>query len=267
MSPANRQLVLPSSHRYLAHRWLDRLVCPDAQQPRWRRTDVEDPIARYDVQCPNAEAVVIELDLSQAPPAAPEPLRLLTVDGYEHLEAAIEQNERKNRHAALAHLDAALEHEPDEPLYRVARLSILYEQGSLLEVLIESDALLEKHSAPVAWKFQALAARDLGLGPKLLQSLDGLLASTPPSDPLFAEAVCARGLIHSDDPKRLDLAVSDLEAGCRMGQPSCCDRLAKERKAEKAARPTPEPARSLTSPTEGGRKASESHEALENHEP
>lgn len=240
MPLVKREEVLPTPLVYAAHTWLDRLVCPDAQQPRWSRTKLSGPVAHYDVKCSNTDVVNVELDLAQPPPPPPAGLRLLTTAGFERYEAAIKKSGQKDSAAALVHIDAALANEPEEPLYRVARLSVLYIQENYFDVLKEADALLKTHPFPVAWKFKALAARGLGLRGELYDSLDGLIASTTPSDPLFAEAVCARGLLRTDEGERLDQATSDLEAGCRMGQEACCKRLEKEKAAGKDALSAPE---------------------------
>lgn len=235
MPPVQRERILPTPLQFAAHTWLDRLVCSDAEQPRWKRTAIAPPVAHYEVECSDEDVVEVELDLSQAPPPPPAGLRLLSVSGYERFDAALKDGGQKKPSAALEHIDAALAAEPNEPLYRVARLSILYSMGSLLEALMEADALLKTHPLPVVWKFKALAARDLGLRSELFASLDGLIASTTPRTPLFAEAACARGLLRSDEDGPQAQAILDLEAGCRLGQTGCCQRLEEMKAAERAA--------------------------------
>lgn len=235
MPPEQQKRLLAAPLLFAAHTWLDRLVCADVEQPQWQRTRISGPVAHYDVKCANADVIDIKLDLSKKPPSPPAGLRLLKMDGYVRYRAALEASDTKDSTALLTHLDAALEAAPEEPLYRVGRLSVLYATGRLFDALMEADALLKTHPVPIAWKFKALAARDLGLKREMFDSLDGLIASATQHASLFAEAVCARGLLRSDTGEQLAQAAVDLEAGCRLGQKDCCERLEEKRIADEAA--------------------------------
>lgn len=235
MPPVHRQQVMPLPRVFSARDWLDRLVCPNADQPSWQRTAQTGPVERYQLECPGALPLVAQLDLSQSAPPAPRDLRLLSSAGFERYRAALQAGERKEWEVARQHVEAALVNEPEEPVYLLARISLLYTMGRIAEALVEADALLEKLPSPTAWKFRALAARDLGLKSELFASLEGLIRSATRTHPMYAEAVCARGLLLSDAGEARDRATRDLEEGCKLRQHACCERLQEKLAAERAA--------------------------------
>lgn len=235
MPPVHRQQVMPLPRVFSARDWLDRLVCPNADQPSWQRIGQTGPVERYQLECPGALPVVARLDLSQPAPPAPRELRLLPSAGFERYRAALQAGERKEWEAARQQVEAALANEPDEPVYLLARISLLYTTGRVAEALVEADALLEKLSSPTAWKLRALAARDLGLQNELFSSLDGLIQSATRRHPMYAEAVCARGLLRSDAGEAQARVTRDLEEGCELRQDTCCERLQEKLAAERAA--------------------------------
>lgn len=117
--------VEPAIRVFVAQNWLGRLVCPNDEQPHWRLTKIRDPFEDYAVECPEHGVVEIALNLTRPPPNAPLRLRLLTIEGFERYRAAMKASEDNDVEAALAHLDAALELEPEEPVYLAARASVL----------------------------------------------------------------------------------------------------------------------------------------------
>lgn len=235
MPPSHREQVMPLPRVFVARDWLDRLVCPNADQPSWRRTSQVGPLEKYQLDCPGQAPVTTRLDVSQPAPHAPEGLRLLSSAGFERYRAALQAGERKDWVAAQAHIEGALTHEPDEPVYLLARISILYTTGRVAEALVEADALLASLASPTAWKFRALAARDLGLRQELFASLDGLIRSATRRHPMYAEAVCARGLLRTDAGEAREQSTRDLEEGCELRQETCCERLQEKLAAERAA--------------------------------
>lgn len=122
--PTEWRKVRPAPRVFAAQTWLRRLVCANGEWPRWRLTRIRPPVEDYLLHCPNQGDVEFALDGSKPAPDAPVGFRLLTHAGLEHFLAAMRASERQDVDAALAHLEAALALEPDEPVYRAARASI-----------------------------------------------------------------------------------------------------------------------------------------------
>jgi len=251
LPPARRDELLPPERRFAAREWLDRLICAFGDQPAWRRSGGRDEKLRYEVRCPGEAPTGVTLDTTDDPPSAPHGMRLLDPAGVGQFRSAFVQAEKRDYRGALAMMDAALAAVPGEPVFRRERIFLLWALGRTPEALVEADSLLETFPTPLVHKYRALAARDLGLRGEMMGSLDAIVQACPDAHPLFAEALCAKGMLLSAE--NADGAGSLLFRGCRMGQRSCCDTLTArsigETMMRRFVRPPPARASDLTEPS------------------
>lgn len=243
LSPPLRELVLPPAALFEPRAWVERIVCGGGELPGWKRTKKERHVESYDVECPGEPVLPLVLDASRPPPPAAAPLRLLAERSFPHYATALKHLEKKEHAQALRALDLAQVEAPDEPVYRRDRVYLLYLLGRTSEALLEADELLRTHRSALLYKYRALAARDLGRTPEVLRSLEGMLSSATPLHPLYAEAVCAKGLILTNggeaEGERL------VRRGCELDYAPCCEALEAQRRQEATTRRALEAARAL----------------------
>lgn len=227
LTPSAREEVFPPPRRFEPRDWLERVVCGLGESPGWKRTYRRGLVERYEIECPGASLVDVELDTAAEPPPAPAPCRLLDPVGVDHYREALEAIGRKDARAALTALDEARRADPAEKLYRRERAYVLYVLDRIPEALVASDEVLEEGPDPLAYKYRALAARSLGMHDEVVKSLDGILSLCPPAHPLHAEALCAKGIftLPVDVPEGQRL----MELGCGLGHKACCEFLQKRR--------------------------------------
>ncbi len=223
MPPDEQDQLFSQKARFLPGDWLDRLVCPVGDQPGWRLLSHEGLVARYRVACPGSKALFVQLDFARAPPAAPVPLRLADAAGFPKYREAMVDLAHQHPKAALQAIDRARELSPQEPLYQRQRVYLLYAAGRLPEAIVEADALLRAQPNALLYKYRALAARDLGLKEEVLASVEGVLRTCPRAHPLYADALCAKGMYLSAEHQPHGEAI--MVAACRLKDQSCCAQL------------------------------------------
>lgn len=242
LSPGLRDAMLPPPELFSPRQWVERIVCGSGDLPGWRRTKKERLVESYEVECPGEAALPIVLDASNAAPPPAGPLRLLPARSFADYAAALKHLEQKSFTEALRALELAAAASPEEPVYRRERIYVLYLLARHGEALVEADELLRSQRSPLLYKYRALAARELGRRSEVLRSLDGMLSSCTPSHPLYAEAVCAKGLLLANDGNAEGERL--VRRGCELDYKPCCEaaaaleaHAAEARRAAKAARP------------------------------
>lgn len=227
LPPPEREEVFPPPKAFESREWLDRVICPLGDQPGWKRTHRRGMTESFEIECPGFGKFPVLLDNGGAPPAAPAPLHLLALAGAAKFRESVDLLEKKDHAGALAAIDAARRADPAEPVYRRERIYALYSLGRTPEALMLAEELLEHGPDPIALKYRALAARDMGLRDEVLQSIEGIVASAPPMHPIYAEALCAKGMLTlADDEAK---AVALMQQGCKLDHKPCCEFLEKRR--------------------------------------
>jgi hypothetical protein len=230
LPPGRRDELLPPPAAYVSPDFLDRLVCENGDPPNWKRSNKRGMIETFEVQCPEVESRTLVLDTTVAPPNAPEGMRLLNEKSLPQFREALQAADKKNYTRMLAQLDLALQITPGEPVYRRERMHALYLLGRPLEALLEADDLLKVFPTPLVYRYRASAAIQLGMKEAVMSSLDGIIAHTKPGNPIYAEAVCTKGIFLSRAGNPAGKAL--LQEGCALSYQACCDEMTSTPPAE-----------------------------------
>jgi len=221
MPLTQRDAVFPPPEQFSARTWVDRLVCENGEQPGWRRTKRTGMVETYEVSCPGRAPFQQDLDTAGAEPAPGKGLRLVDLNGYGHFARSVALSQKKDFDGALDAIDRALKQQPDEPVFRLERISILYGQERWAEAFLETQALTQLAPTPMAWKFAALSAQKLMLHDLVKESVESFAKSVVPAHPLYGEATCAKGL-YTLEFDRVG-AMSLIKTACEAKYQPCCD--------------------------------------------
>lgn len=245
MSPARRDLVLPPPQVFVGREYIERLVCGPIESPVSRPSGRAGAIETYSVECPGRGPVTVRLDTARDPPPAPAGLRLLEARAFESYREALGLMERQQLERALKAMDAALLKAPGEAVFRRERMVLLYMQERVAEALLEADDLIEAGlGSPYVYRYRALSARVLGMTGEVMKSIDGILLSGGRQHPLYAEAVCAKGMILAQDGDVLGEVF--MHEGCSLDHQPCCDELEQRALSRARAQRAIEAARALS---------------------
>jgi tetratricopeptide (TPR) repeat protein len=223
LAPSLRDNVFPPPTQYEAVDFINRLVCPSGDTPNAKRTSRKGVVDTYEVQCPGAMSDTIVLDRAMPAPAPPSHYRLLSDRSYLQYRDAMIAGDKKDYARMLAELNSALKITPGEPVYRLERVYALYSLGRPLEALLEADDLLKVFPTAPVHRYRALAAMQLGMRDAVMTSLDGIVKLTHPGDPMYAEAICTKGLLLARDGDASADAL--LKEACALDYQACCDAL------------------------------------------
>jgi hypothetical protein len=223
LSPNLRDNVFPPPTLYEAVDYINRLVCPGGDAPNTKRAGRHGVVETYEVQCPGEVSQTLVLDQAVAAPAPPARFRLLSDRSYFQYRDALVAADKKDFHKMLSELDAALKTTPGEPVYRRERIYALYSLGRPLEALLEADDLLKVFPTALVHRYRALAALQLGMRDEVMKSLDGIVSLTRPGNPMYAEAVCTKGILLTKEGNPGGPPL--LQEGCSLEYQACCDEL------------------------------------------
>lgn len=243
LSPNLRDKVFPTAAVFSAREWLERLVCPVGDLPGWKQTGRQGGTFVVEVECPGAAPIPVRLDTSGPEPSAPQPLRQLAREGLAKYREAVSFEEKRAFAKALEALDEAVRLSPEEVAYRRERIYVLYALDRIPEAIVGADDLVETDPSPLAWKYRALAAKALRLEQETLRSLEEILVRCDERHPLFAEAMCAKGMILTESDA--DEGELWMRQSCAMKHEPCCSAMSARDEARQQARRAIEATRAL----------------------
>jgi tetratricopeptide (TPR) repeat protein len=215
--------------------YVDRLVCSSSESPTWKRAAKKGLLETYELDCPGEPQKQLELDVGTEPPPPPPPtMRQLEPKPFAKYREALFALQRKDYDAAMSSLKAAEGMAPEEPIYRREQVYTLYSQGKMSDAFLRADELSKRAPSPLVFKYRALTARELGLQSEVVASLEGIIQASTSRAPLYAEAVCAKGMIllRAGAPEADKL----VEEGCALEYKACCDTIAARNAAREEAR-------------------------------
>jgi hypothetical protein len=232
LSPSLRDQMWPQL--FEGRDYVDRLVCSSGEAPVWKRTEKKGLVETYELNCPGEALRTLALDVGVEAPPPPASMRQLDPKPFAKYRESLFAIERKDLDAALKALQEAEKLDPAEPIYQREQVYCLYSQGKMPDAFLRADALAQKAGSPLVYKYRALTARELGLQSEVVSSLDGIIkTSASRSAPLYAEAVCAKGMILMRTGATE--AESLIAEGCSLEYKACCD-IMEARHAEEEAR-------------------------------
>lgn len=233
LSPSLRDQMWPQL--FDGRDYVDRLICGSNESPTWKRTVKKGLFETYEVNCPGEDSRTLALDVGDSPPPPPPQMRQLEPIPFAKYRESLFAIERKDYGDALKLLEEAEKLSPSEPVYRREQIYCLYSQGRMADAFLKADELAQQAGSPLVYKYRALTARELGLQSEVTASLDGIMKTSKAGHPLYAEAVCAKGMILMSRGEAS--AMKLVEEGCSLQYKTCCEILDARRAAGEQAKP------------------------------
>jgi hypothetical protein len=221
LSPSMRNQMWPPV--FDSREYVERLICPAGDWITAKRLSKKGLVETYEIDCPGEKPLALNVDIGYEPPPPPDGFRLLEAASFVKYHEAFAALEKKDFEGASRLLDEAIKIAPKETIYRRDRVFLLFQMGLISDAFLQADQLVAEQASPTLYKYRALAARELGLRSEVMSSLEGMLRTSRVGHPLYAEAICAKGMILSSEGDAQ--AERLMTQGCSLEYKPCCEAL------------------------------------------